>query len=70
MKSFLQTMDRLKVVEEIVIIIAVLIVPHLHRTAEGAVLYHYRGLPYRALLLVAAERDLRRPTAIERNLSR
>ena len=34
MNSFLQTMDRFKVVEGIILITAILIVPHVHGTAE------------------------------------
>ena len=34
MNSFLRTMDRFKVVEGIILIIAVLIVPHMHGIAE------------------------------------
>jgi O-antigen/teichoic acid export membrane protein len=38
MNGFLQTMDRLKVVEGIIIIILALIVPHTHGIAEYAAL--------------------------------
>lgn len=38
MNSFLQMMDRFKVVEGVILIIAVLIVPHTHGTAEYAAL--------------------------------
>ncbi len=38
MNSFLQMMDRFKVVEGIILIIAVLIVPHTHGAAEYAAL--------------------------------
>lgn len=38
MNSFLRTMDRFKVVEAIILIIAVLIVPHTHGIAEYAAL--------------------------------
>ena len=38
MNSFLQTMDRFKVVEGIIIIILALIVPHTHGIAEYAAL--------------------------------
>jgi O-antigen/teichoic acid export membrane protein len=38
MNSFLQMMDRFRVVEAIILIIAVLIVPHTHGIAEYAAL--------------------------------
>ena len=38
MKGFLQTMDRFKVVEGIILIAAVLVVPHTHGIAECAAL--------------------------------
>ena len=38
MSSFLQTIDRFKVVEGIILIIGVLIVPHTHGIAEYAAL--------------------------------